>query len=137
MSKLKVFLYFAASSGLVAVFNSLQELDKYSFAVGFWTATFAGVVAALISSKQTARILFFVLIGLNILAISHIAYISVTNTEAPIFGLAVVALIFNINVWFAAIAASAAPNWVSRNKYSNTENRSNWTKIDQGEDPTL
>lgn len=137
MSKLKVFLYFAISSALIAVLSSWQTLDSYSFAAGFWTVNIAGVFAALISSNQTARILFFVLIVLNVLGISHIAYVSITNEEAPILGLALVALIFNVNVWVAAIAASAAPSWVSKNKYSNTENRSNWTKIDQGEDPTL
>lgn len=137
MSKAKVFLYFATSSGLVAIFNSVLELDSASFAVGFWLVNLAGVIAALISSNRAARFLFFVIIAINVLAISHIAYVSITNAGAPILGLAIVALIFNVNVWMAGIAASAAPNWVGRNKYSETENRSNWTKIDQGEDPTL
>jgi hypothetical protein len=137
MSKLKVFLAFATTSGLTLALTSWQNLDKQSFAVSLWSVNLAGVVAALISSKIVARYIFFVLIFLNIIGVSHIAYVSVTNSDAPIVGLALVALIFNVNVWMAAMGASAAPNWESGTKYKPTENRSNWSRIDQGEDPTL
>ena len=137
MSKLKVFLAFSVTSILILILNGLQNLDKYSFAVSFWSVNIAGVVAALISANVLARYIFFLLVALNVLGISHIAYVSITNPQAPIAGLALVALIFNVNVWLAAMGASAAPNWQSTTKYKPTENRSNWSKIDQGEDPTL
>ena len=137
MSKVKLFLTFAITSVLVLVLDNLQGLSSYSFAVSLWTVNIAGVVAALISSNRVARNLFLVIIGINILGISHIAYVSITNPEVPIGGIALVALIFNVNVWLAAMGATAAPNWVTGTKYSNSEKRSNWAKIDQGEDPTL
>lgn len=137
MSKIKILLAFSASSALTLIMSSWQELDKYSFAVSLWSVNIAGVVAALISSKTLARYIFFVLIFLNIVGVCHIAYVSLTNSQAPIGGLALTALIFNINVWLAAMGASAALNWQSGNKYKPTENRSNWSRIDQGEDPTL
>ena len=136
MSKLKVFIAFAISTILVLILNGLQGLDSYSFAVSFWMVNIAGVLAAIISSNNAARFIFFALIAINILGISHIAYVSLTVADAPIAGLALVALIFNVNVWLAAMGASAAPKWQARTKYL-ADNRSNWTKIDQGEDPTL
>jgi hypothetical protein len=137
MSKLKVFFAFAVTSVLTLVLDSLQNLSAYSFAVSLWTVNIAGVLAAIISSNRSARIIFFLLIGLNVLGMSHIAYVAVFNPEVPIVGLALVALLFNVNVWLAAMGASAAPSWKSATKYTNSEKLSNWAKIDKGEDPTL
>lgn len=137
MSKSKTFFVFAVSSVLVLILDSVLGLSEFSFAVSLWTVNLAGVIAAIISSNRTARFLFFVIIAINLIGMSHIAYVSITNPDVPIVGLAIVTLIFNVNVWLAAMAASAAPNWQTGTKYKTSEKSSNWAKIDQGEDPTL
>lgn len=137
MSKLKIFVAVAVTSVLTLIADSFLGLSEYSFAISFWLINLAGLIAALISSNKVARLIFFILIGLNIVGVSHIAYVSVTTSSAPIGGLALVAVIFNINVWIFGIGASAAPNWQASVKYGKTDKRSNWTKIDQGEDPTI
>lgn len=137
MSKLKIFLAISVTSVLTLIIDSILGLGEYSFAISFWLINIAGLFAALISSNKVARLIFFVLIGLNIIGVSHIAYVSITNPAAPIGGLAIVALVFNVNVWIFGIGASAAPSWQASVKYSKTDKRSNWTKIDQGEDPTI
>ncbi len=132
-----MFLVFAISSLLILLLSNIFELSKFSFAVTIWTVNIAGVLAAIISSNKVARIIFFAIIALNLIAVCHIAYVSLSNSEAPVGALALVALIFNVNVWLGAMGASAALEWQSATKYTKSENGSNWTKIDQGEDPTL
>ncbi|MEN9693206.1 MAG: hypothetical protein RLZZ330_850 [Actinomycetota bacterium] len=137
MSKLKILMAIAFTSVLVLILSNALNLADFSFATSFWIINLAGLLAALISSNKIARLFFFMLIGLNLIGVSHIAYVSISNADAPVGGLAIVALIFNINVWVFAVGASSALNWQASAKYSKTDKRSNWTKIDQGEDPTI
>ena len=137
MSKSKIFIAIAGSSVITLVIDNLLGLNAFSFATSFWLINLAGSLAALISSNKVARLIFFALLTLNLIGVCHIAYVSVTNAAAPIGGLALVALAFNVNVWIFGIGASSAPNWQASTKYVKTDKRSNWTKIDQGEDPTI